>query len=229
MQQIFEGLKNAFYLIISLDSSVYEIILLTLVVTLISTSTAAIVGIFLGIVVGTNEFIAKKWVLKIVHTLMGLPPVAAGLVVFLMLSRRGPFGDWMLLFTPTAMVIAQIIIILPIVIGLTESSVKLKYESMFETCVGMRLKRSKRYFMLLHESRYSILAIIAAAYGRAISEVGAVMLVGGNIQHHTRVMTTAIVLETGKGNFDQALALATILLIMSFAINSFIWRFQKYQ
>lgn len=227
MDEIVAGIYEAWNLIITFDRELYGIIGLTLVVTILSTLISSLIGVPLGLAAGSVDFKGKKMLFRFVHTFMGLPPVVAGLVVFLTLSRRGPLGSLMLLFTPTAMIIAQVIIITPIVLGLAEAAVKSKSKALSETCAGLNLKRTHILKLLFHECRYPLISIIVAAYGRAVSEVGAVMLVGGNIQHHTRVMTTAIVLETGKGNFDQALALGIILLAISFLINSFIWKFQE--
>lgn len=227
MDNIVAGIYEAWNLIITFDRELYGIIGLTLVVTIMSTLISALIGVPLGLAAGSSDFKGKRILFRVVHTLMSLPPVVAGLLVFLTLSRRGPLGSLMLLFTPTAMIIAQVIIITPIVLGLAEAAVKAKSKAVYETCAGLRLKRSQSLRLLFHECRYPLISIIVAAYGRAVSEVGAVMLVGGNIQHHTRVMTTAIVLETGKGNFDTSLALGIILLAISFLINSFIWKFQE--
>lgn len=227
MDNIVAGIYEAWNLIITFDRELYGIIGLTLVVTIMSTLISALIGVPLGLAAGSSDFKGKRILFRVVHTLMSLPPVVAGLLVFLTLSRRGPLGSLMLLFTPTAMIIAQVIIITPIVLGLAEAAVKAKSKAVYETCAGLRLKRSQILRLLFHECRYPLISIIVAAYGRAVSEVGAVMLVGGNIQHHTRVMTTAIVLETGKGNFDTSLALGIILLAISFLINSFIWKFQE--
>jgi tungstate transport system permease protein len=226
-----KDLMNSFYeawkLLASFDMEVYGIILLSLAVTLLSTGLAALLALPLGIILGTRSFVCKKLILRIIHTLMGLPPVVAGLIVYVTLSRKGPLGGLSLLFTPTAMVIAQVIIIIPIITGLTVSAVQPKSSAVLETCRGLGIGGWKALRLLLHECRYSIYSAILAGYGRAISEVGAVMLVGGNIRHHTRVMTTAIVLETGKGNYSQALALGLILIALSFLINWLLQHFQE--
>lgn len=227
MNSIFNSIADAWSLIISFNSELFGIIGLTLSVTLLSTIISSAIGISTGILIGSTEFFGKKLILRLVHTFMGLPPVIAGLVVYLLLSRKGPLGELRLLFTPTAMVIAQVIIILPVITGLTIAAVKLKVKPIKETCKGLGMGKTNTLFMLFHECRYPIISALLAGYGRAVSEVGAVMLVGGNIQHNTRVMTTAIVLETGKGNYDRALALGIILLIMSFLINWVLQRFQE--
>ena len=227
MNELFTGFVEAVKLILSFNNEIYGIIVLTLAITVISTVTASVFGVPLGILLGSCNFRGKKLLVRIVYTLMGIPPVIAGLIVYLLLSRKGPLGGLKLLFTPSAMVIAQVIIILPVVAGLTIGAVKLKVKPVTETCAGLGISRFKTLMLLLHECRYPVISALLAGYGRAVSEVGAVMLVGGNIQHHTRVMTTAIVLETGKGNYGKALALGIILLMISFTINWVVQRFQE--
>lgn len=224
-----DELKEALNLIITWNPELYGIILLTLVVTVLSTFLSSALGISAGVVTGSTEFRGRSLIIRLVQTFMGLPPVVAGLVVFLFLSRKGPLGQLSLLFTPAAMVIAQVIIIFPIVTGLSSAAVRDRSRAIVETCRGLGLTRLKTLLMLLYECRYPIVSAVLAGYGRAISEVGAVMLVGGNIQYHTRVMTTAIVLETGKGNYDRALALGMLLLLLSFLVNWVVQRFQEKQ
>lgn len=227
MSDILRSFVEAWKLIISFDGEVYGVIGLTLAVTIASTVVSALIAIPLGVIVGSRKFRGKKLLVRIINTLMGLPPVVAGLIVYLTLSRKGPLGSLQLLFTPTAMVTAQVIIVTPIMAGLIIGAVKLKVREVEETCKGIGLTPLKTLFMLLYECRYPVISALLAGYGRAISEVGAVMLVGGNIQYETRVMTTSIVLETGKGNYDVALSLGIILLIISFIINWIIQRFQE--
>ena len=227
MADIFESLRKACGLIASFDKELYGIITLTLIVTILSTVISSIIGVSLGVVLGSKEFCGKKLLIRLINTFMGVPPVVAGLVVYLFLSRKGPLGSLGLLFTPVAMVIAQVIIIVPIIIGLTIGAVKLKTKTIEETCRGLGIGKMKTLLLVLYECRYPIGSAIISGYGRAISEVGAVMLVGGNIAYHTRVMTTAIVLETGKGNYDTALALGIILLFISFIINWILQHFQE--
>ena len=222
-----ESLKEAGRLLISFDSEIYGIIALSLLVTVFSTLIAALLALPSGVAIGSMDFPGRKLLIRVIHTLMGLPPVIAGLVVYLALSRKGLMGGFRLLFTPTAMVIAQVIIVFPIITGFTIAAVKHKSSIIQETCRGLGFLKGKTYLLLLYESRYAVFSAVFAGYGRAISEVGAVMLVGGNIQHHTRVMTTAIVLETGKGNYDKALALGLILIALSFFINWILQNFQE--
>lgn len=217
---------EAINLITSFDNETYGIIGRSIIITVLSTLISSAFAISVGVVIGSTKFWGRKNLIRVINTFMGLPPVVAGLIVFLYLSRSGPLGEFQLLFTPTAMVIAQIIIIFPIVCGITIGSVNLKGKQVLETCHSLGFSKFKSYMLLANECRYPIVSALLAGYGRAISEVGAVMLVGGNIQNSTRVMTTAIVLETGKGNYDQALALGMILLIISFILN---WVVQSFQ
>ncbi|KNY28412.1 ABC transporter permease [Pseudobacteroides cellulosolvens] len=226
MTDILNSFTEAFNLIFSLDREIYGIILLTLFVTVFSTIISSVIGISSGVVIGSKEFKGKKQLVRVVQTLMGLPPVVVGVLVYLMLSRKGPLGELGLLFTAPAMVIAQVIIVTPIIMGLTISAIKSKAECIEETCKGLGLGYIRTLAMLILECRYQLTSVVLAGYGRAISEVGAVMLVGGNIQYHTRVITTSIVLETGKGNYDKGLALGIILLLISFIIN---WTMQRIQ
>ena len=227
MNQILTSLIEALKLITSLDREVYMIILLSLIVSISSTTIAALGAIPTGIFIGSREFKGKKILVRLINTFMGIPPVVAGLVVYMILSRKGPLGFLDILFTPVAMIIAQVLIIFPIVTGLIISAVKSKVKIIWETGKGIGLGDGKILRLLFHECRYPIISAIIAGYGRAISEVGAITLVGGNIQFRTRVMTTAIVLETGKGNFDIALALGIILLSISFVINYIAHRIQE--
>lgn len=227
MDTIWQGIEQAVVLILSLDSEIYSIVLLSLIVTFFSVGISTIVSVPLGCIIGLNSFYLKKAVNIIIHTMMGLPPVIAGLVVFLFLSRSGPLGSWGLLFTPTAMVIAQVILITPIITGLTTDIVSHKGIEAWQTARTLGANRLQALHTLLKEFRLPLMSAVVAGFGRAISEVGAVILVGGNIKNHTRVMTTAIVLETGKGNFDKAIAIGFILLIISFLINILLYKLQS--
>ena len=219
MSSIGYAFKGAFSLIVSFNPDIYEIIGLSMAVTTLSTVFAALIGLPMGLFLSSRTFFGKKLLENIITTFMGLPPVVVGLIVYLFLSSNGPFGSMKLLYTPTAMVIAQIIIVLPIISGLTMAAVKLRYISIVETCKGLGIGKARTVFLLSYECRYALIAALLAGYGRAMSEVGAVNLVGGNILHNTRVMTTAIMLETSQGNFSDALALGIILLSISFIIN----------
>ena len=222
-----EVIGRAFSLIFTLDAEVYEIIGLTLVVTFFSTLISCVLGIGLGVVLGScGNFRGKAMIVRLINTCMGLPPVVVGLIVFLLLSREGPLGSLGLLFTPGAMIIAQTLLITPIVCGLTLGAVRLKVDALYETCLGLKMSKAQMLWLVLCEAKSAVISAALAGYGRAISEVGAINMVGGNILGKTRVMTTAIMLETGKGNFDMSLALGLILLLISFLIN---WMVQKLQ
>lgn len=227
MEELLQSFYKAWKLISTFDLEIYRIIGLTLVVTISSTALAALLGLPIGTMLGMRNFPGKKMLVKLVNTLMGLPPVVAGLLIYLLLSRKGPLGSLQLLFTPTAMVIVQVLIILPIITGLTIAIVHTKIKSILETCQGLGLKRTHILRLLLYECRFPLISAVLVGYGRATSEVGAVILVGGNIQYHTRVLTTAIVLETGQGMYDQALAMGLILLLISFLINWIVQRLQE--
>jgi tungstate transport system permease protein len=219
MTGITEGILEAWELLFSLDGEIYSIIGLSLFVSLTSTLLSAFLALPIGVYIANDKFKGKRIIVRIINTFMGLPPVVAGLIVYLILTRTGPLGEYRLLFSIHAMVIAQVLIVTPIITGLTISAVHLKVDSVKDTCHGLGIGKLKTILLLLNECKYPIISGIMAGYGRAISEVGAIMLVGGNIQYKTRVMTTAIVLETGKGNYGKALALGIMLLMISFGIN----------
>ena len=210
---------TAIELILELDSNLLEIILLSLKVTLSSTFISAILGIYIGTMVSIRNFPGKNAIIILLNSFMGLPPVVVGLFVYLMISRAGPLGIFGLLYTPTAMIIAQSILITPIIAALTRQIVSdlwIKYELQFRS-LALSLKDS--FFEIIWDARHSLLTAIFAGLGRAMAEVGAVIIVGGNIEHVTRVMTTTIVMETSKGNLGLAMALGIILLLITFLIN----------
>jgi tungstate transport system permease protein len=216
---IIDGFIQAVLLIASLNPEIMDIASLSLKVSGISTILAAIVGIPLGTFITLNEFPFKRLTKNVIYTLMGLPPVVAGLLVFLMLSRAGPLGTYGLLFTPSAMVIAQFLLILPIITGLTITATRAVDRSIIDTAVSLGADQFHTALIVLNESRQALLVAVLAGFGRAVAEVGAVMIVGGDIQWSTRVLTTSIVLETRKGEFSTAIALGVILLALSFAVN----------
>lgn len=208
-------------LFLSGDKALYEIIFMSLKVSLTAITIGMLLGIPFGTFLGMYRFPGRQLVVMCNYTLMGLPPVLVGVLVYLMLSRKGPLGEWELLFTPTAMIIAQSLLVTPIISGLTMVAVRGKVRDYLETAVSLGANRLQTAWIIVRESRSGIIAAVITAFGRAIAEVGAVMLVGGDIQHMTRVMTTAIILETRKGNFDLALGLGFVLLLIAFVINAF--------
>jgi tungstate transport system permease protein len=205
---------------------IFPVVGMSLFVSIISTLIAAFTGIAIGIPVSLKNFRFKKLLMRVTDTLMSIPPVLMGLVVYLLLSRRGPLGELQLLFTPGAMIIAQTLLIIPIVFGLTVSTLSKTAQEVKKTCLSLGGQSKDIFTTIVSESRTQILTLITVAFGRAISEVGAVMMVGGNIKGHTRVMTTYIALETGKGNFAGAITIGLILLIISFLINFMLHRTQ---
>ena len=215
-----EGLFQALVQVFTPGTELSNIMLVTLQMALCSTVISMAIGVPAGLAIGFSNFRGKRVVLRILNTLMGLPPVLAGLIVFFILSRSGPLGSLRLLYTVNAMVCAQVILISPIICGLVASSVTTLVPKIHETVAGFGCTRRRELLYLLYENRSQIFSFVFVAFGRSIGEVGAVMLVGGNVQFKTRVMTTAIMLETNKGNFEYAVALGIVLLLVSFVINS---------
>jgi len=209
------------------NREIFQIIILSLQVSLTAVALGMLFGIPFGAYLYFGRFPGKRLVLNVVYTLMGLPPVLAGLIVYLLISRKGPLGEWQLLFTPAAMMIAQFVLVFPIISGLSMVAIKSQADRFTETAVSLGASSWQVAMTVIREAKIGIMAGIITAFGRAIAEVGAVMLVGGNIQHHTRVMTTAIVLETRQGNFETALCLGIVLLIVSFLTNTLIQFFQR--
>ena len=214
-----DALKQALHLLFSLDSELLQILGVTMRMSFFSTTLSCLVGLPLGALIGTRSFRGKAVLKKLIHTLMGLPPVVAGLLVYALFTHYGPFGRLNLLFTVRVMVVAQCLLIIPVVTGLTASFMEQSTRAVIDTAKGMGLSRRRVLFLCLSESRTSLLSVVLNAFGRSIAEVGAVSIVGGNIQWKTRVMTTAIMLETNKGNFSFALALGLILLLLAFVVN----------
>lgn len=215
-----ESIKQAFNLLFSLDKELLQIIGVTLRMSFFSTTISCLIGLPLGALIGTHKFKGKSFVKKLIHTLMGLPPVVAGLLVYTLFTHYGPFGNLNLLFTVKVMVIAQVLLITPVVIGLSASFIESTSKPVIETAKGIGLSKGKIIGLCISEGRSSLLSVVLNAFGRSIAEVGAVSIVGGNIQWKTRVMTTAIMLETNKGKFSFALALGIILLIIAFTVNA---------
>ena len=227
MDYIVQGFWEAIQLLLSFDKEIYGIILLTLYVTIMSTLTATFIAVPLGILAGIKKFRFKKTLIRFLYTFMSMPPVIAGLFVYLVLARRGPLGGLELLFTPTAMIIAQVCLVAPIIMGITYNSTREKGESIKHVAHTLGADKGQALALLLFELKADILAAIVSGFGRAISEVGAVMLVGGNIKGHTRVMTTSIAMLQSMGDYSQAIAIGLVLLALSFIINSILYHGQK--
>ncbi len=210
----------AFELIIGRDPTLLGIITLSLQVSLTAVMIASIIALPLGAALAVFRFPGRSVIVIALNALMGLPPVVAGLMVYLMLSRAGPLGSLGLLFTPTAMVIAQTLLILPIVAALARQIIEALWEEYREQLRSLGVSRLRAIPTLLWDARFSLITVVLAGFGRASAEVGAVLIVGGNIQGVTRVMTTAIALETNKGNLPLALGLGIVLLLIVAGVNA---------
>lgn len=219
MESFSEAFASALQLILSADPTLWGIVGLSLQVSLTAVFFAALVGIPLGALLAIKKFWGRPVLIVLVNALMGLPPVVVGLCVYLMLSKSGPLGILGLLYTPTAMIIAQTLLIAPIIAALSRTILRTLYEEYRDQFASFRLSQFQTVNTLLWEARFMLLTALLAGFGRAIAEVGAVMIVGGNISHYTRVMTTSIALETSKGNLSLALALGVILILLAILVN----------
>lgn len=215
----FSALRQAFELLISGDASLLEIIQLSLIVSSLALLLAALIGIPVGAWLGLRRFRGQRWLTAFIYTGMGFPPVVIGLIVYLLLSRQGVLGDLAWLFTPSAMILAQTILAFPLVAGVTMTAVQGIESDLRIQLRSLGATEWQTVTTILWEARQGVIVGLVAGFGAAISEVGAVMLVGGNIDGRTRVLTTAIVLETRQGNFDFALALGLVLLFLAFITN----------
>jgi tungstate transport system permease protein len=219
MELIWEGIVQAFELLLSLDAAVLEITLLSLKLSGLATIISLLIGLPLGTLLALGRFPTRRFMLSTVNTGLALPPVVVGLSVSILLWRSGPFGSLGLIYTPAAIVIAQVIISAPIVTGLTVAGIQQLDPRLQIQLLGLGASRPQMILLLWREARLPLLAALMAGFGAVISEVGAVMMVGGNILNHTRVLTTAIVLETSKGEFAPAIALSVVLLLVAFMVN----------
>lgn len=220
METFADILLRAFALIAQGDPVLRDVVGLSLYVTLSATAIACAIGLPLGAVVGGTQFAGRGVVIIFLNALMGLPPVVVGLVVYLLLSASGPLGVLGLLYTPAAMIIAQTILITPIVAALTVQVTSDMHREYREQFRSMGVGRLARIGALMWDARLALVPVALAGFGRAVAEVGAVMIVGGNINHVTRVMTTSIALETSKGNLELALALGIVLLLIALLVNA---------
>jgi tungstate transport system permease protein len=220
MDEFGAAFSKAVRLIVSLDSDLVEIIGLSLMVSLSAVGLASVIGLPLGAAVAVWRFPGRRAVAIILNAMMGLPPVVVGLILYLLLSRAGPLGSFGLLFTPTAMILAQCVLVTPIIASFTRQTVADLYEEYAEQLRSLGVGPGRAVWTLLWDGRFSLLTGILAGFGRAIAEVGAVIIVGGNINHVTRVMTTTIALETSKGNLPLALGLGIILVLLALVVNA---------
>ena len=220
MQDFAEAFRLAFHLVWQMDDELAAIIGLSLRVSLTAVAISAAVGLPLGALLATTRFRGRGGILVLVNALMGLPPVVVGLLVYMMLSNAGPMGFLQLLYTPTAMIIAQAILITPIVTALSRQVLEDLNTEYAEQFASLSVPWPTRIQALIVDGRYGLLTVLLAGFGRAVAEVGAVIIVGGNIAHLTRVMTTAIALETSKGDLALALALGIVLLAIALSVNA---------
>jgi tungstate transport system permease protein len=220
MDSLHQGFIKAFELIFHLDQTLFGIIFLSLKVSGFALIIATVLGLPTGAALGLTRFPGRGLAVNIMNTFMGLPPVVVGLFVYLLLSRRGPLGFLGLLYTPSAMIIAQTILAVPIVTALSHSAIVNVDPIIRQAARSLGATPRQETLALIREARYGILSAVIAAFGRVMAEVGSILIVGGNIAGYTRVMTTTIALETDKGNFELALALGIILLAISFVINA---------
>lgn len=227
MDSLLNGFTEAFSLIFHLNPELFGIILLSLKVSGLALLVATIVGLPLGALLGLKRFPGRDLAISATNTLMGLPPVVVGLYVYLLLSRKGPLGFLGLLYSPSAMIIAQTILAIPIVTALCHSAIVGVDPIIRQAARTLGATPAQETLAVIREARYGILSALIAAFGRVMAEVGAILIVGGNIAGYTRVMTTTIALETDKGNFELALALGIILLALSFLVNSALHAVQR--
>lgn len=227
MDLIWDGIKEAIRLLFTLDREVLGITVLSLVLSGLATLLSLILGVAAGVFLALNRFPGRRLLISLVNTGMGLPPVVVGLFVSILLWRNGPLGVLHLLYTPMAIVIAQAVIATPIIAGLSLAALQQLPPDLRLQILTLGATRTQMVWMLLREARLPLLAAIMAGFGGVISEVGASIMVGGNIKGSTRVLTTATVMETGKGNFDIAIALSLILLALAFGVNAALTHIQQ--
>ncbi len=227
MDLIIQGIVNAFQLLIHGDPEVIQITILSLTVSLAATAISLIIGITLGTVIGLTRFLGRRFLVSLINTGMGAPPVVVGLIVSVFLWRSGPLGILHLMYTPYAIVIAQCIISLPIITGFTMASIQQIDPKLRLQILALGASRWQFLWLLIRDTRLPLLAAVMAGFGSIISEVGAAMMVGGNIAGETRVLTTAIVLENSKGNFGMAIALGVILMALVYLVNVILTTIQQ--
>ena len=219
MNDVVEGLITAFWMVLTLDADLIEITLRSLQVSLTALLIASAIAMPFGTWLAIRRFKYRRTTIAILNALMGLPPVVVGLIVYILLSRSGPFWVLGFLFTPSAMIIAQVIIITPLIASITHQAMRDLWAEYHDLLLSFGTSKTKRIKTLIWDGRRTLLTASLAGFGRAIGEVGAIMIVGGNIDHATRVLTTAIALETGKGDFALALGLGFVLILLSIIVN----------
>ena len=229
MELIVQGIIKAFELIVTFDPEVLGITWLSLKISGIATLISLFIGVSLGTAVALTNFYGKRLVISLINTGMGLPPVVVGLFVTVLIWRNGPLGFLEILYTPSAMIAAQAIIATPIVMGISLAAIQNLPPNLRLQILSLGASRLQMVWVLIKEARLPLLAAVMAGFGGVISEVGASIMVGGNIKGYSRVLTTATVMETGKGNFDIAIALCIILLLLAFLVNFVLTQIQQRQ
>lgn len=214
---------SALHLVLSGDPGLFAIVRLSLLVSLSAVLFAALIGMPVGAFIALTRFPGREGVIVVLNALMGLPPVVVGLAIFLMLSRSGPLGSWGLLFTPQAMVIAQTVLVAPIIAALTRQTIEDLWVEYRDELAAMNIGPVGRVLTLVWDARFSLVTALLAGFGRAAAEVGAIIVVGGNIEGFTRTMTTAIALETSKGDLPLAIGLGIVLISIVVLINALAW------
>ncbi len=216
-----EIIIKAFELILTFDKDLYEIIFLSLKVSSIALTFSILIGLPISAFVATNNFLGKKIIKILFNSLMALPPVFVGLILYVIFSKSGPLGFFEILYTPAIMMVAQVVIILPIIVSINTENLEILYNEYEDLFKIFNAKKINKIIIVLWDARFSMLTCILAGLGRALSEVGAIIIVGGNIVHYTRVMTTTIALETSRGNLTLAMSLGIILIVIALILNSF--------
>jgi tungstate transport system permease protein len=227
MNYIIEGIYQAFVMIVTLNPEVVDITLRTLTITLSATLIASVICIPLGIYIAFNDFYGRKTLISLIQTLYALPTVVVGLVMYMILSNNGPLGFLDLLFTSTGVMLGQVVLILPIITGLTISALSNLDSTIRDTIVSLGATTGQFFSSMILEARFAIMSGVIMGFSRAISEVGAAIMIGGNIKGHTRILTTAITLETNIGNFSLSVALGIILLLIALTVTMIASRFQQ--
>jgi len=215
--------SSVFELLLTADPALFSIVRLSLLVSLSATICAALIGTPLGALIALTRFSGREAVIVVLNALMGLPPVVAGLAVYLLLSRSGPLGSFGLLFTPQAMVIAQTILVAPIIAALTRQTIEDLWAEYRDELTALDIGPARRVVTLIWDARFSLVTALLAGFGRAAAEVGAIIIVGGNIDGFTRTMTTAIALETSKGDLPLAVGLGVVLIAIVIIVNALAW------
>ena len=227
MTELWQGLVKAVQLIASLDSEVVAITMRSLAISVTSCSIVTLISVPLGSLIHLSRFPGKKALVSVIQTLFSLPTVAVGLLVFMLFSRAGPLGESGILFTPAVMVIGQVILVMPLILGLVISALSGVDKAVPDTAISLGASRFQTAVIILKEARYAVLTAVIMGFGRAISEVGLALMVGGNIKGFTRTLTTAISLETSKGDIELSVALGIVLLLIALVINVTLNRLQQ--